>query len=148
MGTGLSGETMLELGGSTGNTSIATVTPDAMTADVNPDGSTPDILFTINVLMAGETDVAFDFIGSMTFEVLGTLWNFQQGNAGNNQPDNMQGGNTTDSGSDVQTISSAANGFTVVVEDGIRPKGAIMSFIRRCQFSPAVQDTAAFATCP
>jgi len=140
-GQGLPGETSIELGGSTGNTSIATVTPSLMSINLNPDGSFQNVEFTINVLMAGQTDVAFDFIGSMTFEVIPTFWNFQQGGGGEIMGG---GGNTsTSSGGTSMTL------FSIVVDDTIRPSGGIKKYVRSsCNLSPPIQDTAAFATCP
>lgn len=142
MGQGLTGETMIELGGSTGDTSIAMVTPGAMFVDVNPDGSVTNIDFIVYASMTGQTDVAFDFIGSMTFEVLPTFWNFQGGNGGNN----MQGSSTSSSSSG-STVTSMIP-FQILVDDTLRPQGAIMSFSKLCSFSPPTQDTGAFVTCP
>lgn len=141
MGTGLTGETMIELGGSTGDTNIATVSPGFMSVDVNPDGSVTNIDFIVHASMEGQTDVALDFIGSMTFEVLGTFWNFQQGNAGGN----MGGGSSTSSSSG-DTGATSMTEFFILVDDEINPRNAIREYRRPCTLTTSVQGTT--VTCP
>ncbi len=106
------GDTILDLDSSTGDESIATVTPQTMTVSVNQDGSTTTAQFIIMSFSAGSTDIAVDFSGTMNFDILDTLWDFQKGSGSMSGSSSNSSGNSESSSGDTSTdlCSGAING--------------------------------------